>query len=114
MWVSLFKSCKCHGFCVLFFCWVVFSGNGATGYFLVFALSASVIGVASVVVGAYHLRVWLTESLSAAHTAAVIAGHFTLLAFGYITIFLLLLSPLHLQPLIEFEIIRSNLNLEST
>jgi hypothetical protein len=58
-------------------------GNGATGYFLVFALSASVIGVASVVVGAYHLRVWLTESLSAAHTAAVIAGHFTLLAFGF-------------------------------
>ncbi|CAM6051044.1 unnamed protein product [Sphagnum compactum] len=73
------------------------SSNGATGYFLVFALSASVVGVASVVVGAYHLRVWRTDSLSAAHTAAVIPGHFTLLAFGYITIFLLLLNCLVLM-----------------
>ncbi|CAK9202115.1 unnamed protein product [Sphagnum troendelagicum] len=58
-------------------------GNGATGYFLVFALSASVVGIASVVVGAYHLRVWRTDSLSAANAAAVIAGHFTFLAFGF-------------------------------
>jgi hypothetical protein len=107
VWVSLFKTCKCHGFCVLFFCWVVFSGNGATGYFLVFALSASMVGVASVVVGAYHLRVWRTDSLLSAHTAAVIAGHFTFLAFGYITIFLLLLSPLHLQPLINSSGLKS-------
>jgi hypothetical protein len=95
------------GFVFFFFCWVVFSGNGATGYFLVFALSASMVGVASVVVGAYHLRVWRTDSLSAANTAAVISGHFTLLAFGYITIFLLLLSPLHLQPLINSSSLKS-------
>jgi hypothetical protein len=42
-----------------------------------------VVGVASVVVGAYHLRVWRTDSLSAANAAAVIAGHFTFLAFGF-------------------------------
>jgi hypothetical protein len=65
------------------------------------------VGVASVVVGAYHLRVWRTDSLLSAHTAAVIAGHFTFLAFGYITIFLLLLSPLHLQPLINSSGLKS-------
>jgi hypothetical protein len=102
-----FRVASVMGFCVLFFCWVVFSGNGATGYFLVFALSASVVGIASVVVGAYHLRVWRTDSLSAANAAAVIAGHFTFLAFGYITIFLLLLSPLHLQPLIDSSSLKS-------
>ncbi|CAM6030510.1 unnamed protein product [Sphagnum balticum] len=57
-------------------------GNGATGYFLLFALIASVVGLASVLAGAHHLTVWRTDTLAASHAAAVIAWLLTLLAFG--------------------------------
>ncbi|CAK9204123.1 unnamed protein product [Sphagnum jensenii] len=57
-------------------------GNGATGYFLLFALIASVVGLASVLAGAHHLTVWRTDSIAASHAAAVIAWLLTLLAFG--------------------------------
>jgi H+/Cl- antiporter ClcA len=49
-----------------------------------FALIASVVGLASVLAGAHHLTVWRTDSLAASHAAAVIAWLLTLLAFGYV------------------------------
>ena len=58
------------------------SGNAATFYFLLMVLIASVVGLASTVAGIHHLRVWRTESLAAAASAALIAWTLTLLAFG--------------------------------
>ena len=58
------------------------SGNAATFYFLPMVLIASVVGLASTLAGIHHLRVWRTESLAAAASAAVIAWTLTLLAFG--------------------------------
>lgn len=46
-------------------------------------LIASVVGLASTLAGIHHLRVWRTESLAAAASAALIAWTLTLLAFGY-------------------------------
>ncbi|KAG0622964.1 hypothetical protein M758_3G137400 [Ceratodon purpureus] len=57
-------------------------GNAATFYFLPMVLIASVVGLASTLAGIHHLRVWRTESLAAAASAALIAWTLTLLAFG--------------------------------
>lgn len=58
------------------------AGNGATFYFLVFAILAGVVGAASKLAGAAHLRAWRGESLGAATASAVIAWAITALAFG--------------------------------
>ncbi|GMH26840.1 hypothetical protein Nepgr_028683 [Nepenthes gracilis] len=58
-------------------------GNAATGFFVVFALIAGVVGAASCLSGLNNLRQWSTESLPAAATAAVIAWSLTLLAMGF-------------------------------
>ncbi|CAK9251484.1 unnamed protein product [Sphagnum jensenii] len=57
-------------------------GNAATQWFLPIALIASVVGLASILAGTHHLRVYRTDSLSAAHAAALIAWLLTLLAMG--------------------------------
>ncbi|PON33797.1 AWPM-19-like [Parasponia andersonii] len=58
-------------------------GNAATGFFVTFALIAGVVGAASAIAGANHVRSWTTESLPAAATAATIAWTLTLLAMGF-------------------------------
>ncbi|KAJ0967388.1 hypothetical protein J5N97_024305 [Dioscorea zingiberensis] len=58
------------------------AGNGATFYFLVFAILAGVVGVASKLSGANHVRVWRNDSLAAASSSSVIAWAITALAFG--------------------------------
>ncbi|KAI7999946.1 Membrane protein PM19L [Camellia lanceoleosa] len=58
-------------------------GNAATGFFVVFALIASVVGVASVIAGFNHIRFWHTSSLPSAASAATIAWSLTLLAMGF-------------------------------
>jgi len=57
-------------------------GNGVTSVFLTFALIASVVGIASTLAGAHHLRIWRTETLAAASAIALIAWLLTLLAMG--------------------------------
>jgi hypothetical protein len=57
-------------------------GNSATLYFLQTTLVASMVGLASVFAGIHHVRVWGTDSLSAAHATALIAWLLTLLAMG--------------------------------
>lgn len=57
-------------------------GNGATLFFLIFALLAGVIGVASKVAGGNHIRAWRSDSLAAAAAAAVVAWAVTALAMG--------------------------------
>ncbi|CAM6051863.1 unnamed protein product [Sphagnum compactum] len=58
-------------------------GNSATLYFLQTTLVASMVGLASVFAGIHHVRVWGTDSLSAAHATALIAWLLTLLAMGF-------------------------------
>ncbi|XP_009769804.1 membrane protein PM19L-like [Nicotiana sylvestris] len=58
-------------------------GNAATGFFVVFALIAGVVGVASTLSGFNHIRYWNIDSLQAAASAAIIAWSFTLLATGF-------------------------------
>lgn len=58
------------------------AGNGATFYFLVFAILAGVVGAASVLTGGSHVRAWRSDSHGAAASAAVIAWAITALAFG--------------------------------
>ncbi|EXB58303.1 hypothetical protein L484_015637 [Morus notabilis] len=57
-------------------------GNAATGFFVMFALIAGVVGAASAISGANHIRSWTADSLPAAATAATIAWTLTLLAMG--------------------------------
>jgi hypothetical protein len=57
-------------------------GNSATQIFLIFVLVASMVGIASTLAGAHHIRIWRTESLAAAAAAALIAWTLTLLAMG--------------------------------
>ncbi|KAL2463496.1 AWPM-19-like family protein [Forsythia ovata] len=59
-----------------------FGGNGATMFFLVFALLASVLGIASKVAGGTHLRAWRNDSLAAAGSSSIVAWAVTALAFG--------------------------------
>ncbi|XP_078440229.1 membrane protein PM19L-like [Wolffia australiana] len=58
------------------------AGNGATFYFLVFAILAGVIGVASKLAGGNHVRSWRSDSLAAAAASALVAWAVTALAFG--------------------------------
>ncbi|GAB4827268.1 hypothetical protein Ancab_034155 [Ancistrocladus abbreviatus] len=58
-------------------------GNAATGFFVMFALIAGVVGAASCLSGLNHIRSWNTESMPATATAATIAWALTLLAMGF-------------------------------
>ncbi|CAK9139307.1 unnamed protein product [Ilex paraguariensis] len=58
-------------------------GNAATGFFVMFALLAGVVGVASAISGANHIRSWNVDSLPSAASAATIAWTLTLLAMGF-------------------------------
>ncbi|CAA6666490.1 unnamed protein product [Spirodela intermedia] len=58
------------------------AGNGATFYFLVFAILAGVLGVASKLAGGNHIRSWRSDSLAAAASSATVAWAVTALAFG--------------------------------
>ncbi|RAL54518.1 unnamed protein product [Cuscuta campestris] len=59
-----------------------FGGNGATMFFLVFALLAAVLGIISKLLGGNHLRAWRNDSLAAAGSSAIVAWAVTALAFG--------------------------------
>ncbi|WMV31303.1 hypothetical protein MTR67_024688, partial [Solanum verrucosum] len=59
-----------------------FGGNGATMFFLVFAILAAVLGIISKVLGGNHLRAWRNDSLAAAGSSAIVAWAVTALAFG--------------------------------
>ncbi|ONK66672.1 uncharacterized protein A4U43_C06F10780 [Asparagus officinalis] len=57
-------------------------GNAATGFFVVFALIASVVGAASAIAGVHHLRLWNYDSRQSAASSAIMAWTLTLLAMG--------------------------------
>lgn len=57
-------------------------GNVATVAFIPIALIASVVGLASVLAGVYHVRFWRPDSLAAASATSLIAWLLTLLAMG--------------------------------
>jgi hypothetical protein len=58
-------------------------GNFATGFFVVFALLAGVVGAASCIVGFTHLRFWSYHSQEPAASLGLIAWALTVLAMGY-------------------------------
>ncbi|XP_059669313.1 membrane protein PM19L-like [Cornus florida] len=58
-------------------------GNAATGFFVMFALIAGVVGLSSVIAGFNHVRFWNIDSLGPASSAATIAWTLTLLAMGF-------------------------------
>ncbi|CAH8355508.1 unnamed protein product [Eruca vesicaria subsp. sativa] len=58
-------------------------GNAATGFFVVFALLAGVVGAASTISGLSHIRSWSQGSLPSAAAAATIAWTLTVLAMGF-------------------------------
>lgn len=70
-----------YTFCVFSF-FAGFGGNGATMFFLVFAILAGVVGVASKFSGGNHIRAWRNDSLAAAGSSALVAWAITALAFG--------------------------------
>nr|CAD1823454.1 unnamed protein product [Ananas comosus var. bracteatus] len=57
-------------------------GNAATGFFVIFAVLAGVVGAASAIAGSHHIQSWNYESLPAAVSSAFIAWALTLLAMG--------------------------------
>lgn len=57
-------------------------GNAATGFFVVFALIAGVVGAASEITGFNHIRYWNYDSLPSALSSALVAWTLTLLAMG--------------------------------
>ncbi|XP_071742375.1 membrane protein PM19L-like [Rutidosis leptorrhynchoides] len=59
-----------------------FGGNGATEFFLEFAILASVLGIVSKFAGGNHLRAWRNDSLAAAGSSSLVAWAVTVLAFG--------------------------------
>ncbi|KMZ62811.1 Plasma membrane associated protein [Zostera marina] len=60
-------------------------GNSAkTLYFLIFSISAAVLGVTSKLAGGYSLRTWRKDSLSTATAASLVAWAVTALAFGLV------------------------------
>ncbi|CAL8990148.1 unnamed protein product [Prunus brigantina] len=59
-----------------------FGGNGATMFFLIFAILAGVMGIASKLAGANHIRAWRSDSLAAAGSSSLVAWALTALAFG--------------------------------
>ncbi|KAG5227221.1 AWPM-19 membrane family protein [Salix suchowensis] len=60
-----------------------FGGNGATGFFLTFAILACVVGIVSKFAGGTHIRVWRSDSLAAAGSASLVAWAITALASGF-------------------------------
>ncbi|KAJ3678541.1 hypothetical protein LUZ60_002344 [Juncus effusus] len=56
--------------------------NGATFYFLMFAILAGVVGAVSKLAGIHHIRAWRNDSLSSNASASLIAWAITALAFG--------------------------------
>ena len=58
------------------------AGNGATFYFLLFAILAGVVGAASKLAGVHHVRTWRGDSLSTSASSALVAWAITALAFG--------------------------------
>ncbi|XAR48908.1 hypothetical protein NMG60_11031891 [Bertholletia excelsa] len=59
-----------------------FGGNGATGFFLTFAILAAVLGIVSKFAGGNHIRAWRNDSLAAAGSSSMVAWAVTVLAFG--------------------------------
>ncbi|KAL4643699.1 hypothetical protein ACB092_02G110800 [Castanea dentata] len=59
-----------------------FGGNGATMFFLTFAMLAAVLGVVSKFLGGNHIRAWRNDSLAAAASSSVVAWALTALAAG--------------------------------
>lgn len=57
-------------------------GNAATGFFVVFALIAGGVGVASLFSGFNHVHLWSNDTLPAAASAAATAWALTVLAMG--------------------------------
>ncbi|GFZ10703.1 AWPM-19-like family protein [Actinidia rufa] len=57
-------------------------GNGATGFFLQFAILAAVLGIVSKFAGGSHIRFWRNDSLAAAGASSLVAWAVTVLAFG--------------------------------
>jgi hypothetical protein len=57
-------------------------GNEATGFLVVFALIAAVVGAASCLSGLHHLRVWGAQSLASSAASSMTAWALTLLASG--------------------------------
>ncbi|XP_042397141.1 membrane protein PM19L-like [Zingiber officinale] len=57
-------------------------GNQATGFFVIFALIAGVVGAAAAIAGVHHVRSWHYESLPSAASSALVAWGLTLLAMG--------------------------------
>lgn len=64
--------------------WAVYfpMGNAATGFLVIFALIAGVVGAASCISGMHHMRLWSEHSLSAVASSAMTAWALTLLAMG--------------------------------
>ncbi|KAI3731765.1 hypothetical protein L1987_62954 [Smallanthus sonchifolius] len=58
-------------------------GNAATGFFVIFALFAGVVGVASTIAGFDFIRSWNSENRAGAASAAVIAWTLTVLSMGF-------------------------------
>jgi hypothetical protein len=57
-------------------------GNEATGFVVIFALVAAVVGGGACLSGIHHLRVWTAESLASSVASAMTACALTLLAMG--------------------------------
>ncbi|XP_010926217.1 membrane protein PM19L-like [Elaeis guineensis] len=57
-------------------------GNAATGFFVMFALIAGVVGAASAIAGSNHIRFWTYDSLQPAASSGIIAWALTLIAMG--------------------------------
>eukprot|EP00252_Welwitschia_mirabilis_P012285 TRINITY_DN2726_c0_g2_i1.p1 TRINITY_DN2726_c0_g2~~TRINITY_DN2726_c0_g2_i1.p1 ORF type:complete len:188 (+),score=28.49 TRINITY_DN2726_c0_g2_i1:117-680(+) len=57
-------------------------GNPATGFLIIFALIAGVVGAGSCLSGLHHLRVWTEQSLASSASSAMTSWALTLLAMG--------------------------------
>ncbi|KAG2320271.1 hypothetical protein Bca52824_013484 [Brassica carinata] len=56
-----------------------FVDNGATPFFLTFWILAAVIGIASKLAGANHIKFWRNDSLAAAGSSSIVAWAVTAL-----------------------------------
>ncbi|KDP33343.1 hypothetical protein JCGZ_12892 [Jatropha curcas] len=59
-----------------------FGGNGATAFFLTFAILASIVGIVSKLAGGLHIRSWRNDSLASAGSSSLVTWAITALAFG--------------------------------
>ncbi|XP_010922603.1 membrane protein PM19L [Elaeis guineensis] len=57
-------------------------GNAATGFLVIFALIAGVVGSAAAIAGIQHIRAWDHLSLAPAASSGIVAWALTLLAMG--------------------------------